>query len=60
MAGSTTIAELARRYRVPYAVLWKLLTRGYRRPPPIPSDMEERLRAALAELQAGRGESDAV
>jgi hypothetical protein len=51
MAGSTTIAEVARRYQLPYALLWRALTGGYRRPPPIPPDMEERLRAALAELE---------
>ncbi|HXG41705.1 MAG TPA: hypothetical protein VNL95_03150 [Dehalococcoidia bacterium] len=51
MAGRKTIADIARRYRLPYQLLWKSVTGGYLRPPPLPPDLEERLRAALEELE---------
>ncbi|MDT7944578.1 MAG: hypothetical protein RQ985_08570 [Dehalococcoidia bacterium] len=60
MADRITIAEIARRYAVPYSVLWRWARGGgYLRKPALPPELEERLRAALAELEAGRGESDA-
>ena len=59
MAG-TTIAQVARRYQLPYALLWRVLTGGYRRPPRLSPEEQQRLARALAELrQAEGGESDA-
>jgi len=58
VADRTTLAEIARRYGVPYSVLWRWARGGgYLRKPALPPELEERLRAALAELE--RGESDA-
>jgi transposase-like protein len=52
MADRITLAEVARRYSVPYSVLWRWVRGGgYLRQPALPPELEERLRAALAELE---------
>ena len=60
MTGRMTIAEAARRYRIPYALLWRALHGGFVRPPPLSPEMEERLRAALEELQRREEAGDAA
>jgi hypothetical protein len=50
MAGQRiTIAEAARKYGVPYSLLWRA-TVGFRRKPPLSKDLARRLQEALKEL----------
>jgi hypothetical protein len=50
MAGQRSIAETARRHGVPYSVLWRAVTGGFRRRPRYPPDLARRLQEALKEL----------
>jgi hypothetical protein len=50
MTGQRSIAETARRHGVPYSVLWRAVTGGFRRRPRYPRDLARRLREALKEL----------
>lgn len=52
--GQLNLAALARRYGVPYSVLWRAITGGHirRRLPP---DLERRLEEAVREWQEQQG-----
>jgi hypothetical protein len=45
-----SIAEVARKYSVPYSTLWRSATGGFRRKPRLPKDLARRLHEALKEL----------
>jgi transposase-like protein len=56
MAGQRSIAEIARKYGVPYSTLWRSITGGFRRRPRLPKDLARRLQQALKELGLETGE----
>jgi len=61
MADRTTLAALARRHGVPYSVIWRLARGGgYLRKPALSPELEERLRAALRELEELEGKEVAT